>query len=62
MNRALLGAEDDAFLTPARLAVMAKSLTEAGPVSEVEPGPIRERGGMEVSSLTLKVGQTTAST
>jgi D-alanyl-D-alanine carboxypeptidase len=62
VNRALLGAEYDAFLTPARLAVMAKSLTDAGPVSDVEPGPIRERGGMEVSSLTLKIGQTTAST
>ena len=58
VNRALLGAEDDAFLTPARLAVMAKSLADAGPVSDVEPGPIRERGGMEVSSLTLKIGPT----
>jgi D-alanyl-D-alanine carboxypeptidase len=62
VNRAWLGAEYDAFLTPARLAVMAKSLAEAGPVSEVEPGPIRERGGMEVSSLTLKIGPTAAST
>ncbi len=62
VNRALLGAEYDAFLTPARLAVMAKSLIDAGEVSDVQAGPIRERGGMEVSSLTLKVGQTPAST
>ena len=62
VNRALLGAEYDAFLTPARLAVMAKSLIDAGEVSDVQAGPIRERGGMEVSSLTLRVGQTPAST
>ena len=62
VNRALLGDEYNAFLTPARLAVMSKSLVDAGAVSEVQPGPIRERGGMEVSSLTIKVGQTVAST
>ncbi len=62
VNRALLGAEYDAFLTPARLAVMSRSLRDAGEVADVQAGPIRERGGMEVSSLTLKVGQTAAST
>jgi CubicO group peptidase (beta-lactamase class C family) len=62
VDRAQLGAEYDAFLTPARLAVMRDSLIAAGPVSDVQPGPIRERGGMEVSSLTLKVGTTPAST
>ncbi|MGE0360944.1 MAG: serine hydrolase domain-containing protein [Vicinamibacterales bacterium] len=62
VNRTLLGAEYDAFLTPARLAVMSQSLREAGEVSDVQAGPIRERGGMEVSSLTLKVGTTGAST
>ena len=62
VNRALLGDEYNAFLTPARLAVMAKSLVDAGEVSDVQAGPIRERGGMEVSSLALKVGQTAAST
>jgi hypothetical protein len=62
VNRALLGDEYNAFLTPARLAVMSKSLVDAGAVSDVQPGPIRERGGMEVSSLALKVGQTSAST
>ena len=62
VNRALLGDEYNAFLTPARLAVMSKSLVDAGAVSEVQPGPTRERGGMEVSSLTFKVGQTVANT
>ncbi len=62
VTRALLGDEYNAFLTPARLAVMAKSLADGGEVSDVQPGPIRERGGMEVSSLALKVGSTAAST
>jgi D-alanyl-D-alanine carboxypeptidase len=62
VNRSLLGEEYDAFLTPARLAEMSRSLVEAGEVSDVVAGPIRERGGMEVSSLTLKVGQTSAGT
>ncbi len=60
VNRALLGEEYSAFLTPARLAVMSKSLT--GPVHDVTAGPIRERGGMEVSSLAIMVGDTPAST
>ncbi|MGD9905334.1 MAG: serine hydrolase domain-containing protein [Vicinamibacterales bacterium] len=62
VNRALLGEEYDAFLTPARLATMAASLSEAGEVADVEAGPIRERGGMEVSSLRLTFGRTRAST
>jgi CubicO group peptidase (beta-lactamase class C family) len=60
VNRAALGEEYSAFLSPARLAVMATSLT--GPVHDVTAGPIRERGGMEVSSLALMVGDTPAST
>ncbi len=62
VNRALLGDEYSAFLTAARLAVMSTSLTAAGEVSDVQPGAIRERGGMEVSSLALKVGTTAATT
>jgi hypothetical protein len=62
VDRARLGEEYDAFLTPARLAVMAKSLREAGEVTDVEAGPIRERGGMEVSTLRLTLGTTPAST
>ncbi len=62
VNRALLGDEYSAFLTPARLAIMSKSLVDAGEVTDVRPGVIRERGGMEVSTLTFKAGQTAAST
>ena len=62
VDRTALGEEYSAFLTPARLAVMTKSLNEAGAVHEVTAGPIRERGGMEVSSLAIMVGTTPAST
>ena len=62
VNRALLGDEYCAFLTPARLAVMSTSLVDAGEVREVQPGAIRERGGMEVSTLSLLVGATPATT
>jgi CubicO group peptidase (beta-lactamase class C family) len=62
VDRASLGEEYSAFLTPPRLAVMSRSLQEAGEVSGVEAGAIRERGGMEVSTLTFKAGQTAAST
>ena len=62
VNRGLLGDEYSAFLTPARLAVMSSSLVAAGDVHDVTAGPIRERGGMEVSSLQLMVGDTPAST
>jgi D-alanyl-D-alanine carboxypeptidase len=62
VDRALLGDEYSAFLTPARLAVMSRSLVEAGEVSGVEAGAIRERGGLEVSSLRLMLGTTPATT
>ena len=62
VDRGLLGAEYSAFLTPERLTVMARSLVEAGEISQVEAGPIRERGGMEVSSLRIMLGPTPATT
>jgi CubicO group peptidase (beta-lactamase class C family) len=62
VDRALLGDEYSAFLTPTRLAVLSKSLADAGALGDVQPGPIRERGGMEVSSLTFKAGQASAAT
>lgn len=62
VDRSLLGDEYSAFLSPARLAVLAGSLTEAGAVGDVVAGPIRERGGMEVSSLRLVLGSTPATT
>lgn len=58
VDRSKLGAEYDAFLTPARLQAMSKSLVEAGEVGSVEPGGISERGGLEVSTLRVTVGTT----
>ncbi len=62
VDRGLLGEEYSAFLSPARLDVIAASLQAAGEVGEVSAGPIRERGGMEVSSLRLMLGSTAATT
>lgn len=62
VDRAQLGEEYSAFLTPARLAVMSKSLVDAGDITDVQAGAIRERGGMEVSTLTFRAGTTPAST
>ncbi|MEO5763613.1 MAG: serine hydrolase domain-containing protein [Vicinamibacteria bacterium] len=62
VDRTQLSDEYSAFLNPARLLVMAKSLADAGAVSSVEAAPIRERGGMEVSALRLLLGTTPAST
>lgn len=62
VDRSRLGEEYNAFLTPARLAVMSASLVEAGEITDVRPGVIRERGGMEVSTLTFRAGSTPAST
>jgi CubicO group peptidase (beta-lactamase class C family) len=62
VDRSQLGEEYDAFPTPARLSVMSESLRDAGPVGNVNPRPIRERGGMEVSVLWLTLGTTPVST
>jgi len=58
VDRAMLSDEYSAFLTPARLAVMSKSLVDAGDVSQAEAGPVSERGGLEVSTVRLLVGTT----
>lgn len=58
VDRGQLSEEYSAFLTPERLAVMSKSLIEAGEVSRVEPGPVSERGGLEVSTVRMLVGTT----
>jgi D-alanyl-D-alanine carboxypeptidase len=62
VDRSLLSAEYNAFLTPERLAAMAKSLTDAGEISQVETGSIGERGGLEVSTLRMLAGTTPIST
>jgi D-alanyl-D-alanine carboxypeptidase len=58
VDRSLLGAEYNAFLTPQRLSVMTKSLVDAGEIGQVDPGSLSERGGLEVSSLRVMVGTT----
>jgi D-alanyl-D-alanine carboxypeptidase len=62
VDRSQLSEEYSAFLSPSRLAALSKSLGDAGPVGDVEAGPIVERGGMEVSSLRLRLGDTRVST
>ncbi len=62
VDRTLLGEEYSAFLSAERLALLSTSVREAGNVADVVAGPVRERGGMEVSSLRLMLGTTPAST
>ena len=62
VDRSKLSDEYNAFLTPARLAAMSKSLREAGEVSDVQFGSIGERGGLEVSTLRMLVGKTPITT
>jgi D-alanyl-D-alanine carboxypeptidase len=62
VDRSKLADEYNAFLTPARLAAMSKSLRDAGEISQVEPGSIGERGGLEVSTLRMLLGTTPIST
>jgi CubicO group peptidase (beta-lactamase class C family) len=62
IDRSMLSPEYNAFLTPARLAAMSKSLTDAGAISQVESGSIGERGGLEVSTLRMLAGTTPIST
>lgn len=62
VDRSMLSAEYNAFLTSERLAAMAKSLADAGEISQVETGSIGERGGLEVSTLRMMAGVTPIST
>ena len=61
VDRSELSEEYSAFLSPARLAGMAKSLQDAGEITESRPGVLVERGGMEVSTLLFTAGSTAAS-
>jgi CubicO group peptidase (beta-lactamase class C family) len=62
VDRSKLAEEYSAFLTPERLAAMRQSLTEAGEITRADAGPIRERGGLEVSTMNLVIGVTPATT
>jgi len=58
VDRAALGEDFNAFLTPERLAAAKKSL--AGRISGVEVTGTAERGGMEVAYVRFKAGAKTA--
>ena len=61
VDRRLLSEEYSAFLSPARLSAMSKSLQDAGEITDARPGVLVERGGMEVSTLLFTAGTTPAS-
>ena len=58
VDRAFLGDDFSAYLTPERLAEARRTL--AGRLSEVQVVGTAERGGMEVAELRFKVGARTA--
>jgi len=60
VNRATLGDDFSALLTPAQLATDRASLAKAGKVREVQVLRTRERGGMEVALVQYMVGKTPA--
>lgn len=60
VNRATLGDDFSAFLTPDLLAAARASLQRAGPLTGLEVTNTVERGGMEVAVLRFKVGATNA--
>jgi hypothetical protein len=56
LERSKLGEEFSQFLTAERLARTAASLKLLGEPSEVTPGNLAERGGMEVSRVVFRFG------
>jgi hypothetical protein len=54
VDRAALGDDFSAYLTPERLAGARKSL--AGRIADVQVASTAERGGMEVADVRFKVG------
>jgi hypothetical protein len=57
VDRARLGDDYSAFLTPQLIAGATKSL---GPISDVEILNTAERGGMEVAEIRFKTGKQSA--
>ena len=60
VDRATLGDDFNALLTPEHLATDRKSLAAHGPITDVRIGAVRERGGMEVAQVLYMVGKTPA--
>jgi D-alanyl-D-alanine carboxypeptidase len=61
VDRATLGDDFNALLTPEHLAADRKSLAANGPITDVRIVAVRERGGMEVAQVQFMVGKTPAS-
>jgi D-alanyl-D-alanine carboxypeptidase len=57
VDRATLGDDYSAFLTPELITSAHASLTALGPVTNVTVEQTRERGGMEVAVVRFKAGQ-----
>lgn len=60
VDRATLGDDFNALLTPEHLATDRKSLAAHGPITDVRIGAVLERGGMEVAQVLYMVGKTPA--
>jgi len=62
VDRSLLSADYAAFLTPARARSAASSLAPLGEVTRAELLRVGERGGMQVATVQLTVGNRTVTT
>jgi CubicO group peptidase (beta-lactamase class C family) len=60
VDRASLGADFNQFLSPDKVAAGRKALNALGPITNLKLENRRERGGMEVATVSFKVGTTGA--
>ena len=60
VDRSTISADFDVYLAPAKVAEARRALNALGPISNVRVTGLRERGGMEVSSIAFTVGSTPA--
>jgi hypothetical protein len=60
IDRATLGDDFNALLTPEHIAADRASLTAHGRISNIRVTGLRERGGMEVATVQFMVGSTPA--
>jgi len=60
VDRASLGDDFNQFLSPDKIAAGRKAMNALGPITNVKLENRRERGGMEVATVSFKVGSTNA--
>jgi len=60
VDRATLGEDFNIYLTADKLAAGRKALNEYGPLADIRIGGTSERGGMEVTGVRFRAGQTEA--